>query len=429
VTASRGPARPLDCLVSRPDRPESLAVKPTPHHFLSTAALLAAAILAGCKEAPPPPPEAPTPIVQGGQLRFPPGHPQLSLISTTAAKPPGRITVELPARLVWNEERTQRVLPSFAGRVMAIDADVGRVVKAGTALARISSPDFGAAQADAAKSRADVELTRKTLTRQRELFEAGIAARKDLEQAEADAQRAAAEAARAQSRVAMYGGAASVDQQLALRATLPGVVVERNLNPGQELRPDQQGPGVPPMFVISDPGSLWVLIDARESEVGTLKPGSAFNLVVPTLGDRNFEGHVIVVSDAIDPATRTVKIRGVVANPERVLRAEMLATARFERSMGAGVAVPAQAVALRGTRHVVFVESAPGVFEPREIKLGYQSPTLAVVQSGLEVGEKVVSDNLLLLARQFRLAQEEGAATAGASPSAPASAPSGVASK
>jgi cobalt-zinc-cadmium efflux system membrane fusion protein len=391
--------------------------KPTVNIKLSISLIaLAASALTACKEAPPPaPPESPAPIAQGGQLRFPPGHPQLASLATTAAKPPGRITVELPARLVWNEERTQRVVPSFAGRVASIDADVGRSVKAGSVLARLASPDFGAAQADAAKARIDAELTKKALARQKELFEAGITARKDYEQAEADAQRALAEQARAQSRVAMYGGGAGVDQQLGLRATVSGVVVERNLNPGQELRPDQAGPGVAPLFVVSDPTSLWVLIDAREGESGTMKPGAAFTLVVPSLGDRVFEGHITAVSDSIDPSTRTLKLRGVVANPDRVLRAEMLATARFDRVVGSGVVVPASAIALRGVKHSVFVQSAPGVFEPREVKLGYQGPVQVVVSSGLEVGERVVSENLLLLARQFRLAQEEGKpASAGA---------------
>jgi cobalt-zinc-cadmium efflux system membrane fusion protein len=391
--------------------------KPTVNIKLSISLIaLAASALTACKEAPPPaPPEPPAPIAQGGQLRFPPGHPQLASLATTAAKPPGRITVELPARLVWNEERTQRVVPSFAGRVASIDADVGRSVKAGSVLARLASPDFGAAQADAAKARIDAELTKKALARQKELFEAGITARKDYEQAEADAQRALAEQARAQSRVAMYGGGAGVDQQLGLRATVSGVVVERNLNPGQELRPDQAGPGVAPLFVVSDPTSLWVLIDAREGESGTMKPGAAFTLVVPSLGDRVFEGQITAVSDSIDPSTRTLKLRGVVANPDRVLRAEMLATARFDRVVGSGVVVPATAIALRGVKHSVFVQSAPGVFEPREVKLGYQGPVQVVVSSGLEVGERVVSENLLLLARQFRLAQEEGKpASAGA---------------
>ena len=387
------------------------------HPALHCLLVLTLGSLVACKEPPAPPAEPASPIVQGGQLRFPPGHPHLALLTTTAAAPPGRMTIELPARLVWNEERTQRIAASFAGRVVAIDADLGRAVHPGTVLARLASPDFGAAQADAAKARVDAELTRKVLARQRELFDAGVIARKDFEQAEADQQRAAAELARAQSRVAMVGGGAGVDQQLALRSTLAGIVVERNLNPGQELRPDQAGPGVPSLFVISDPASLWVQIDANEAEVGTLRPGSVFTLVVPTLGERAFEGRVVAVSDAIDTATRTVKVRGVVANPERLLRAEMLAKARFERTLGAGVLVPAQAVALRGARHSVYVQSAPGVFEPRDVTLGYQSPTQAVVSRGLEVGEQVVSQNLLLLARQFRLAQEEARQSA-----APASA-------
>jgi len=280
-------------------------------------------------------------------------------------------------------------------------------VQPGTVLARIVSPEFGAAQADAAKARADTELTKKVLARQRELLEAGIAPRKDVEQAEADAQRAAAELARAQARVAMYGGGAGVDQQLALRASLPGLVVERNLNPGQELRPDQQGPGVPALFVVSDPRSLWVQIDAREAEAVTLRPGAAFTLVVPALGERVFAGKVTAVAAAIDPGTRTVRVRGVVANPDRLLRAEMLATARIERSAGTGVLVPASAVSLRGASHVVFVQTEPGTFEQREVRLGWQGPKQAVVAGGLEVGERVVSDNLLLLARQYRLAQEE----------------------
>jgi len=151
-----------------------------------------------------------------------------------------------------------------------------------------------------------------------------------------------------------------------------------------------------------------VQIDAREAEAGMLRPGATFTLAVATLGNRVFEGRVTAVADAIDPTTRTVRVRGVVANPDRVLRAEMLATARFELSVTAGVLVPAQAISLRGTQHSVFVQSAPGIFEPRDVRLAWQGPEQALVAQGLEVGERVVSDHLLLLERQFRLAQEEG---------------------
>jgi len=243
--------------------------------------------------------------------------------------------------------------------------------------------------------------------RQRELFEAGIVARKDLEQSEAEAERAQAELLRAQGRTRLYGSVSGVNQQLALSASIAGVVVERNLNPGQEVRPDQSGPGVPALFVITDPSSLWIQIDARESEVGTVRPGSKFELTVPTLPGQRFEGRVITASDFIDPMTRTIKIRAVVPNPKRLLKAEMLATAHFERIFSGGVVVPADAVLLRGARHTVFVQSAPDEFEPRVVELSFEGPKEVVISSGLQVGELVVGDNVLLLARQFLLAQEE----------------------
>jgi cobalt-zinc-cadmium efflux system membrane fusion protein len=382
--------------------------------------LLSALLLGGCNDSPAPKPEAPAPIVQGNQLRFAPGHPQLALLNVSAAQPARAITIELPAKLVWNEERTQRIYPAFAGRVTAIKADVGQNVQAGSVLAQLASPDFGAAQSETAKAEADVRLTQKATLRQRELFDAGIVARKDLEQTEADAERAQAELERAQARTRLYGSASGVNQQLGLSATIGGVVVERNLNPGQEVRPDLAGPGVPALFVVTDPSSLWIQIDARESEVSIARPGTTFELAIAALPGQKFEGRVITASDFIDPLTRTIKIRGIVANPQRRLKAEMLATAKFERTFKTGVVVPSVAVLLRGTRQSAFVQTRPGEFERRVVELEFEGPKEVVVSQGIQAGEQVVVENALLLARLLRLAEEE--ARAPEKPAAPMSA-------
>ncbi|MFL6693614.1 MAG: efflux RND transporter periplasmic adaptor subunit, partial [Ramlibacter sp.] len=133
------------------------------------------------------------------------------------------------------------------------------------------------------------------------------------------------------------------------------------------------------------------------------RAGAGFELVVPTLPGEKFEGRVNAAADFIDPATRTIKVRGLIANADRKLKAEMLATARVERSPGPGVMVPASAVLLRDARQSVFVQVRPGVFEPRDITVGWQGPKEVLVSRGLEAGEQVVSDNTLLLARQYAL--------------------------
>ena len=347
------------------------------------------------------------PIVQGQQLRFPAGHPQLALLGTAPAVAAQSVTIDLPARLVWNEERTQRIYPAFAGRVVQLNADVGESVKAGQVLATFASPDFGAAQADTAKAQADARLTERALARQHILFDAGIVSRKDLEQAEAEAARAQAEVARAQARTNLYGSGNLVNQQLGLSSTVSGVVVERNLSAGLEVRPDQGGPGNPALFVVSDPSSLWVQIDARESDVASLKPGTKIELVLPTFVGQTFDATIAATGDFIDPNSRTIKVRAVIDNRQRLLKAEMLGTARIVRQLAAGVLVPASAIQLRGTEHWSYVQTEPGVFEPRRVRLGYEGLQEVLVTEGLKANEHVVKDNSLLLAREFRNAEEQ----------------------
>jgi len=369
------------------------------------------AALAACQDKAEPVAAAPMPIIQNNQLRYPAGHPQLPLLVSTPAAAAKTISIELPARLVWNEEKTQRIYPAFAGRVTHITADVGQSVAAGQVLAQLASPEFGAAQADTSRAVADATLARQALQRQRELFEAGVVARKDLEQAEADAARTQAEVARAQARTSLYGSASGVNQQLGLRSDIRGVVVERNLNPGQEVRPDNAGPA---MFVVSDPSTLWVQIDAHEADVADLRPGARVNLQLPTLPDLQLEATISAVTDQIDPTTRTIKVRASVANPKRLLKSEMLATVRYQRHVGNSIEVPASAVFLRGTQHYVFVQSQPGVFEPRDVKVAHEGASKVLLSEGLKEGEQVVSQNGLLLSRELRIAQDN-AQTGGAS--------------
>jgi len=399
---------------------------PTKRYVAAGSALAIAVLVYAVmsQEAPIKPP-APQPIVQGQQLRFPAGHPQLALLGTTEAKAAESITLELPARLVWNEERTQRIYPAFAGRVLTLNADIGQSVNAGQVLATLASPEFGAAQADTAKAMADAQVADRALARHQTLFEADVISRKELDLTEADALRARAELARAQARTRMYGSSANaVNQQLGLAATVKGVVVERNLSAGQEVRPDQGGPGNQALFVVSDPSVLWVQIDAREADTASLKPGTKITLTLPNFPGQTFDAKITATGDFIDSNTRSIKVRAVIDNAQRMLKAEMLGTARIERKLTAGVLVPASAVQLRGTEHWAYVQTEPGVFEPRRVKLGYEGLQEVLIVDGVQANELVVKENSLLLAREFRNAQDDAkphtSATGSAAPASSA---------
>ncbi len=351
-----------------------------------------AMLLLGCSKPEPSAPEA-RPTIAGELITFPGNQDPTTLRIATVASP-GDHPVTLPGRLAWDEDHTSRVYAPYAGRVERLLVGVGERVRQGQALAMLSSADIGQAQADLHKAEADQLLARATLSRVRDLVEGGVIARKDLDQAEADLTRSGAEAARARARLAQYGVAAgAVNQTLTLSAPLAGLVVERNSNPGAEVRSDVAGAA---LFTISDPATLWATIDVDETQLALLRPGQSIALVTAAWPDQRFEAKVLNIGAAVDPASRTVKVRARVANSDGRLKAEMYVSAQVAASGGLPL-VPVDAVFLRGERLGVFVAKGSGRFERREVKVRAAGPQSWQVVSGLSAGEQVVVGGALYL--------------------------------
>jgi cobalt-zinc-cadmium efflux system membrane fusion protein len=327
---------------------------------------------------------------------------QTSAIDVEAATPRITNTTQMTGRLVWDDDVTVRVYSPVDGRVTALPVGLGQHVAAGDTLARIDSPEYGQAQADASKAMADWVLAERNLERLKTLFAHGAAPRKDLEAAENAQASALSEKQRAVTRLALYGGQeGAVDQRFTLKAPITGVVVEKNINPGQEIRPDAILGNVPgayqPLFVITDPTRLWVLLDVTELDMTRLRPGQAIVLRTPAYPDKSFAGMVEVVGDALDPTTRTVKVRGRVPNPDRLLKAEMYVTAEIQSDDATGVDIPASAVFIRGSQPFVFVEQSPGRYARRQIRLGPEHDGQIAVLAGVGAGQRVVTEGCLLL--------------------------------
>src|SRR6266496_3317316 len=137
------------------------------------------------------------PRLEDGRIVFPQGSPQLNSFATEPVGESSPQQLRLTGRIVWDENRTVRLFPAFAGRVIHIQVKAGDRVKQGETLAMLASPDFGQAQADARRAQSDFALAEKNLSRLRELHAAGVSPRKELITAEADYARAEAELARA----------------------------------------------------------------------------------------------------------------------------------------------------------------------------------------------------------------------------------------
>ena len=389
-------------------------------------ALLSPIAMIGCREKGKPAESAAELKADHGSVTVPADAPQNSSLAVEAAQPLTKAVAHVTGRLVWNEETTVRVFCSVAGRVNQISVNAGQHVAQGDTLATMASVDFGQAQADASKAAADLKLAERTLKRLTELFAHGAAAKKDVEVAEDDFENKKAERARSLARLKLYGvTTGTVDGMFPLKAPLAGTVVEKNINPGQEVRPDQMLANdaklVLPLFVISIPSRLSVVLDVTELEISALKPGQPLKVQNAAYSERVFEGKLEFIGDSIDPLTRTVKARGYVENPDGLLKAEMYVSVDIAVKNGddtsasaivrepgsdgpprlrlenAPVEISAKAVFLKDNRHFVFVEKSPGKYERHSVQIGPARDGRVCVTDGLAAGQRVVTEGTLLL--------------------------------
>jgi Cu(I)/Ag(I) efflux system membrane fusion protein len=180
---------------------------------------------------------------------------------------------------------------------------------------------------------------------------------------------------------------------LTLYSPANGVVLEKMAVAGMRFMPGE------PLFKIADLSSIWLLADVFEQDLALVHVGQSVNISVNAYPDKVLTGKVSYIYPTVTPETRTAKIRVELDNPNGILKPEMYATVQLASGHGKADAlmVPDSAVLDSGTRQIVLVQRAEGLFESREVKLGMRGNGYVEVIEGISAGENlVVSANFLI---------------------------------
>ena len=326
-------------------------------------------------------------------------------------------------RISYNEDRATPVFPPFTGRVVRATAQVGQQVQQGDALFEIETTDlttaandFLAAVDNLAKARTQVDLTRRQDARQKDLFAARAASRRDIETAAADLANAlsdqrTAEAtlAATQDRLRVLGrtpdqiarieATRRVDAVVAVTAPLAGTVVQRRVGPGQWLNSG----GSDPVFTIANLDTVWLVAAVREMDAPLMRVGQHVDVSVNALPGRTFTAQVDSVGAALDPTTRRLTVRARVEDPDGVLKPEMFASFRIEvGDATAAIAVPAGALIYRGEQVTVWEALGEDRFILRSVRTGQRSGDIVEIRHGLSPSSRVVTSGALFIDRAAR---------------------------
>jgi len=316
--------------------------------------------------------------------------------------------VKTDGRIVFNGDRLTPVYSPYSGRVTRVIAPLGALLRQGQALFELDASEYAQAQSDLLAAHAQLKLALANEERRHASYDVHGASLQDWQQAQSDLAAAQAAAAAARNRLRILGQSeAQIDALLAsgtqpqarvtAAAPLAGVVVDRQLGPGQYL----QAAASSAVYTIADLSSLWLLASVREADAAAVHVGQPVTVYVTAMPEREFRTRVSYVAPTVDAATRRVVVHAIVDNAQGALKPEMLANAEIQTSDDVpSAAVPRQAVIYEGDRARVWV-MMPTDHDValRQIRLGRERDDRLEVLQGLEVGERVVTRGALFIDR------------------------------
>lgn len=344
-----------------------------------------------------------------GQATIGADSPQLAQIRTapveTVVVPVGNVSA--PGKVEANTNRLSHVVLPVTGRIATVMVKIGDFVRQGQPLLTLESSDIDAAvsgfqQAQAVVTQAKSALAKAQmdLDREKDLFENGAVPQKEIlnaqavtVQAQAGVEQAEAATGQARRRLQILGvGTESFGQHLTIHAPISGKVLEMSFVNG-EFRNDLSAP----LMTIADLSSVWVTSDVPETSIRAVKTGEAVKIELAAYPGEVFRGRVTLIADTVDPQTRTVKVRAELANPDGRLKPEMFGNMQLAEQAESRPTVPAAAIIATEGKSVVWRQVSKGVFEKVGVTTGAQVGGRVAVLDGLNAGDQIVVDGVMLL--------------------------------
>jgi len=309
-------------------------------------------------------------------------------------------SLRLTGAVAYNSFRTTPVITQVSGPVSRVVVVPGQNVHQGEPMLYVASPDYSQLRTNYLKAKEAYALAQKAYARARDLYEHKAIAEQNLEQAQSAEVQASGDLASSQAALKVMGitdpdelvkGPPSFE--VPVRAPISGEVVEQDVSAGQLIQP-----GTTQCFMISDIGSVWVLVNIYQKDLPYVRVGDTVVIRTDTYPEA-FHGRISYVAASLDPNTRTLQARIETNNPGEKLKKDMYVVATVDAgTIPNAIALPDAAV-LRDSENQPFVyaAAASNQFGRRSVTLGESLNGQTQITSGLKAGDQVIGNGSLFL--------------------------------
>ncbi len=301
-------------------------------------------------------------------------------------------SLQLPGEIRLDEERTAHLTPRIAGVVARVLVTQGQSVKRGQLLAEIDSPQLSEWRSEALAAQQRLQLARSAHARELALFQDGIAARQDWQEAERQMREAEISLANLRHKLDAIGAGLQGQplQRYQLRAPIDGVVLEKHLIAGEAVKEDVS------VFTLADLRQVWAQFALSARELPLARAGSTVQ-VRSEADQSQAQGTLRYVGAQLGEQNRSAVARVALANPQQRWKPGLPVQISIGTSTQAvTVAVPLDAVQTLEGKSVVFVRSARGM-RAQAVQTGRSDAQQIEIVQGLAAGTEYAASGAFVL--------------------------------
>jgi Cu(I)/Ag(I) efflux system membrane fusion protein len=183
-----------------------------------------------------------------------------------------------------------------------------------------------------------------------------------------------------------------VNASVTISTPIAGVLQELDVREGMTLAAGA------PLARVNGLDSVWLEVAVPEAQSQGIRVGQRATARLPALPGQLIEGEITAVLPEANAASRTLRVRVQLPNPDGLLRAGLTAQASLAGGDEASVLlIPSEAVIRTGRRSLVMLAEAGGRYRPVEVETGRENGSQSVILRGLEEGQQVVASGQFLL--------------------------------
>ncbi len=311
----------------------------------------------------------------------------------------------LPGEIQFNEDRTAHVVPSLAGIVQGVPANLGQAVKKGQVLAVISSTGLSEQRSELFAAQKRLALAKITFEREKKLWQEKISAEQDYLQAQQVLQETEIAVQNARQKLAAVGadaGKAGAFNRYEIRAPFDGVVVEKHISLGEAVREDTN------VFTLSDLSTVWANIAVPAKDLNAVRVGEKVTVKASAF-DSTATGTVAYVGSLLGVQTRTASARVTLANPQGTWRPGLFVNVEIvSNEVQVPVAVAVDALQTMNDKPVIFVKVADG-FVAQEVTTGRSDGKHIEIVKGLKAGSEYAASGSFVIKSELGKSSAEHA--------------------